>query len=122
MSNPGPAIIPLAGNRADAVRVTAPADRIVAGDGEQIIRNVFESPDKKFNAGVWEAMPGRWMVTYTESEFCYLLTGKVTLADFDGRSWTFRAGEAFVVPGGFKGTFEVVEPAQKYYAVYEPGA
>ena len=32
---------------------------------------------------------------------------------------TFRAGDAFVSPAGFTGTWEIVEPAKKLYAYYE---
>ena len=35
------------------------------------------------------------------------------------RSRTFRAGDAFVSPAGFTGTWEIVEPAKKFYAYYE---
>ena len=31
----------------------------------------------------------------------------------DGSQWTFRAGDAFVSPAGFLGTWEIVEPAKK---------
>ncbi|MEQ1651363.1 MAG: cupin domain-containing protein [Hyphomicrobium sp.] len=31
----------------------------------------------------------------------------------------FRAGDAFVCPSGFTGTWHVLETAKKYYAYYE---
>jgi hypothetical protein len=37
----------------------------------------------------------------------------------DGLVRTIRAGDAFVSPAGFSGTWEVLEPARKYYAIYE---
>jgi uncharacterized cupin superfamily protein len=32
------------------------------------------------------------------------------------------AGDSFVVPAEFEGTWEVLEPAVKLYAIFEPGA
>jgi EutQ-like cupin domain len=37
----------------------------------------------------------------------------------DGSQCTFRAGDAFVSPAGFLGTWEIIEPAKKLYANYE---
>jgi uncharacterized cupin superfamily protein len=37
----------------------------------------------------------------------------------DGSQRTFRAGDAFVSPAGFLGTWEIIEPAKKLYANYE---
>ena len=44
----------------------------------------------------------------------------VRLSDDDGHSWTFGPGDAFLVPSGFSGTWETLEPARKFYAIYEP--
>ena len=37
-------------------------------------------------------------------------------------SWTYGPGDSFVMPAGFPGLWEVLEPAQKFYAIYEPAA
>ena len=34
---------------------------------------------------------------------------------------TLSAGDSVVVPRGFIGTWEVVEPTRKIYVIYEPG-
>jgi hypothetical protein len=39
-----------------------------------------------------------------------------------GDEWTFGAGDSFVVPAGFEGTWEVLEDAVKLYAIFEPPA
>ncbi len=95
------------------------AGRIEAGDPVQTAANLFASADGRFNCGVWTGEVGRWQVSFSENEFCHLLAGVVVLTGVDGESRTFRAGDAFVVPAGFVGTWEVVEPARKLYAVYE---
>ena len=59
---------------------------------------------------------------YTEHEFCHLLAGRVRLVDAAGIEAMFGPGESFVIPAGFEGLWEVLEPARKLYAVYEPAA
>ena len=81
--------------------------------------SVFADPSGAFSAGIWESTPGKWPVDYTEDEFCLLLAGTVELIDARGRSARFKAGDAFVIASGFKGTWETVDPVKKLYAVYE---
>ena len=58
-------------------------------------------------------------MNYTEYELCHLLTGSVRLTDEAGQSKLYRAGDSFVIPSGFRGTWEVIEPCRKVYAIYE---
>lgn len=95
------------------------SDRILSGDPVQTVSNRFASADGRFNCGIWTGDIGKWRVSFTENEFCQLLAGVVVVAGDDGSSQTFRAGDAFVMPAGFTGSWEVLEPARKYYAVYE---
>jgi uncharacterized cupin superfamily protein len=95
------------------------ADRILSGDPAQAATNLFQSTDGRFKSGIWEAQPGRWRVVFTENEFCYLLAGVIVVTGDDGSQRTFRAGDAFVSPAGFLGTWEIIEPAKKLYANYE---
>ncbi len=94
-------------------------ERILAGDPVQSAVNVFASADGRFNSGVWTAEPGKWRVVFTESEFCHLVEGVIVVTSDDGVAQTFRAGDAFVSPAGFAGTWEIVERAKKFYAFYE---
>lgn len=95
------------------------AAKILAGDPVQTVANGFSSADGRFNCGVWTGQVGTWRVSFTENEFCHLLEGVVVVTAADGTARTFTAGDAFVMPAGFVGTWEVVEPAKKLYAVYE---
>lgn len=96
------------------------ADRLIAGSPVQAVRNLFSDPTGQFFVGTWSSTPGSWRIRYTESEFCHLLEGAVRLTDTLGRSWAFSAGASFIVPAGFAGTWEVIEPARKLYAIFEP--
>ena len=95
------------------------AEKILSGDPVQTVANAFSSPDGRFNCGVWTGGVGCWRVSFSESEFCHLLEGKVVVTSAAGEVRTFVAGDAFVMPAGFEGSWEVVEPARKLYAVYE---
>jgi uncharacterized cupin superfamily protein len=44
----------------------------------------------------------------------------VRIVGDDGSESVFGAGDSFVIPAGFTGIWEVLEPARKLYAVYEP--
>jgi uncharacterized cupin superfamily protein len=48
-----------------------------------------------------------------------LTEGRVRIESSAGDRYEFRVGDAFVVPAGFEGTWEVVEPCKKWYAVFE---
>ncbi|MEY9863612.1 putative cupin superfamily protein [Catenulispora sp. GAS73] len=90
--------------------------------GELAITNTlqFASPDGAFTAGVWESTPGKFKAVYEEDEFYHMLHGKVVIADEDGNARTFLPGDTIVVPAGFTGTWEVLEPTKKFYAHYRP--
>ena len=99
-----------------------PPDRLLAGNPVQSVRNLFADPTGQFFVGIWSSTPGLWRIRYTESEFCHLLSGVVRLTHADGTSWSFGAGASFIVPSGFTGTWEVLEPAKKLYAIFEAKA
>ena len=93
--------------------------RIIAGNPRQMMQNGFTNQRENFSCGIWSSTSGKWHVHYQEDEFCYLITGEVILTDATGHSETLHGGDAFVIPAGFEGTWETVEDAQKFYAVYE---
>lgn len=95
------------------------ADRILSGDPVQTVSNRFSSADGRFNCGVWTGAVGSWRVIFTENEFCHLLEGVVVVRGDDGSERRFQAGDAFVMPAGFTGVWDIREPVRKYYAVYE---
>lgn len=96
--------------------------RLAAGSPmpQQFVRNAFTDTSGRFFAGIWRSSVGAWRVSYTENEICVLTAGKVRISDDHGRQWTFGPGDCFVMPSGFAGLWEVLEPAQKFYAIFEP--
>ena len=82
--------------------------------------NAYSDAGNAFHCGVWEAGVGAWRVECTEHEFCHLLAVRPRVRGDDGSEITFAIGDSFVIPAGFEGAWEVLEPARKLYAVYEP--
>ena len=81
-------------------------------------KNWYNDPDGAFRSGFWAAQPGKSAIHYTKDELCVLLEGVVRLTSEDGTEATYRGGDTFLIPKGFKGTWETVEAVRKFYAVY----
>ena len=92
---------------------------VVSGSPTTKLQNYFTDQSAQFFSGIWECTPGKWPVSYSESEFCAILEGKCVLTDAAGKSETFSKGESFVIPSGFTGTWETVEPVKKLYAIFD---
>ena len=116
-------VLKLAPEGADKIKLepcaVVPPEAVIDGKPEEQGAVVLESADGRFIAGIWQSTPyAEAFDGYPGDEFCQVLSGKVTLTDADGNESTFVAGESYVVPKGFKGTFRVVETMRKYYAMY----
>lgn len=94
---------------------------VTKGDPTTTLHHYYSDAGNKFFCGIWESTPGAWRVDYQEEEFVVILSGKIILTPDDGVAEHFGPGDAFVIPAGFKGTWETIEPVRKYYAIYEPG-
>jgi uncharacterized protein len=98
---------------------TGKPNSIVSGDPATGVQNYFTDGTGQFFSGIWESSPGKWRVSYAENEFCGILSGRVVLTGSDGTTHEFKTGEAFVIPAGFEGTWETIEPVRKWYAIFE---
>ncbi|NIR25899.1 MAG: DUF861 domain-containing protein [Phycisphaerae bacterium] len=108
-------------NDVTSISPAFPADRVLGGSPEQTMFNQFQDPSEQMLSGIWDCTEGKWQADYSaKSEFCHILSGKVVLTDKDGTASTFAAGDSFVIPMGFEGTWEVVEPVRKLYAIVTP--
>jgi len=96
-----------------------PAERLLAGTPELQVRNFFSDTTQQFFAGRWSATRGKWRVRYSENELCVMTAGRVIIESAGGERSSFGPGDAFVVPAGFEGTWEVVEDCAKIYAIFE---
>ncbi|MCT8985584.1 cupin domain-containing protein [Shewanella phaeophyticola] len=94
-------------------------EKRITGNPLQSVQNHFESPCKQFNVGVWQSEAGSWSVNYSEYEYCDILEGSSMITDSQGHSLTVKAGDKFVIPAGFIGTWEVIEHCKKIYVMFE---
>jgi uncharacterized cupin superfamily protein len=108
--------------RTPAERYKPAAEKILKGDPKQTLYNHYNSPCGQMSAGVWEGEIGQWKVNYTEHEYCEIVQGVSVLRDDAGKAKTLRAGDRFVIPAGFTGTWEVLEACRKIYVVFEAKA
>ena len=95
-------------------------ERILAGIPRARVANQYSDTSQQFFCGIWTSTAGKWRVRYTEHEFCVLIEGRMRIEAATGERYELRAGDAFIVPAGFEGTWEVVEPSKKWYAIFEP--
>jgi uncharacterized protein len=100
--------------------ISTPApDRLVSGSPVTRVSNHFNDSTQQFFAGRWSATRGKWRVRYTENELCVMTAGRIVIESDAGGRNTFATGDAFVVPAGFSGTWEVLEDCSKIYAIFE---
>lgn len=97
-------------------------DKLIAGNPEQTLWTQYTDVSGKFFTGIWRSEPGKWQVAYTEEEYCQMVEGVSIITSADGQTLTVRAGDSFVIPRGFVGTWEVIERTTKRFVIYEPQA
>jgi uncharacterized cupin superfamily protein len=96
--------------------------RVLAGRPVLTTRNYYADAAQQFFSGVWSSTTGKWRVSYGEHEFCSMLEGRVRLVSDDGSVAEFGAGDSFVIPAGFNGTWETLIACRKLYVIYVPAA
>ena len=94
--------------------------KVLAGDPVHTTWNLEDSDG--LYCGLWQSTPGKWRIAYTEEEYCHMLEGCSVITNAQGQSFTVRAGDSFVVPRGFVGTWEVLETTTKRFVIHEPAA
>ena len=104
----------------EAPQLHEPApERVVSGKPLHRVWIRHEDPTGQYCVGKWACDSGAWRVIYTEHEYCELLEGRIRITDEGGTSREVQAGDRFVVPAGFRGIWEILEPASKIFAIYQ---
>lgn len=93
----------------------------VRGDPRRVTRTEFVSASREVDAGTWRAEPGAWRIDFDRSrdEFLHVLSGRIRLIDEADTVTEIGPGESAVIPSGFRGTWEVVEPVTMRYVLIE---
>ena len=94
-------------------------DRVVEGTPVTRVWVQYDNPAEKLSAGIWEASPGKWRISYTEWEHVRVLSGRCTLSGDDGSRLSAGPGDAFVIAPGFTGPWEVLETMRKQWVIRE---
>lgn len=92
-------------------------DRVVEGDPNHVTDMHFSSSEGGLMAGTWTSTPGKWHAFIDRDEFCYIVSGHCRLVKEDGTAKTFRTGDAFLIPNGFRGYWDVVETTTKHFVI-----
>ena len=96
-------------------------DRRVLGNPKRTTYEHFLGERGDLSAGVWACEPGAWNIAFAagKDEFFCVIEGRLRITDSTGHATEFGAGDACVIPGGFTGSFEVLEAVRKHYVVVE---
>lgn len=88
------------------------------GDPQVAIKTL--APDAVGNLGIWECQPGGWpVVNRPDTEFTYILSGRALLTDdASGEVVEITGGDLVILPPGWTGRWDVIEPVRKVYAIY----
>lgn len=96
------------------------AGRLLSGDYRTRTWNHYTGEHGRLFCGIWESTPGKVLIDYTEWEFCHLIEGRAVVTAESGEQWRFGPGDAFMIPAGFRGTWESVETVRKHYVILTP--
>jgi uncharacterized cupin superfamily protein len=68
-------------------------------------------------AGIWECNEGRFTSDRSAfAEVCFIISGRADIvSDANGETKTVGAGDLFVLPRGWTGTWEIHETVRKIY-------
>lgn len=96
-------------------------DRRLQGAPQRQTWTEYEAAHQGLSCGVWTCEPGSWRIVFPphKHEYFHVLQGRLRLHDSQGGFVELGAGEAAVIPGGFEGVFEVLEPVRKHFVVLD---
>lgn len=66
--------------------------------------------------GVWSSTPGGWAIEdRPDTEVVSILAGRARITDADGTAFDVGPGSVFVLPAGWSGRWDIIEPLEKLY-------
>jgi uncharacterized cupin superfamily protein len=103
----------------DAAWEEVEKDKLISGQPKRAWKALYSSASEEFHTGIYECTPGSWKVSYYEDEFCTLIEGRLKMTSEQGETQEFQAPVSFLIPAGYKGTWEAVTKLRKYFVIYE---
>ena len=101
----------------EARRLRDLPDRVLKGDPHHESTVFFTDASSDLIAGTWTSTPGTWRAFTERDEVCCIVVGHVRLIGDDGSVRSFRTGDAFLIPNGFRGYWDVIETTTKHFVV-----
>jgi uncharacterized cupin superfamily protein len=91
-----------------------------ADTGDPQLATLVIDPGSDAQTGIWECQPGGWPVANRpNTEVCYILSGRARLTDDDtGQITEITTGSFVVLPPGWSGRWDVIEPVRKAYTIF----
>ena len=84
----------------------------------QLTRNPDETTLNELGVAswpIWEKEISTFPWTYTATETCYILEGRVIVTPDGGEPVEIKAGDLVPFPAGMSCTWEILEPIRKHY-------
>lgn len=103
----------------DAAWEEVEQEKLVSGSPKWAWKLLYSSKSEELHTGIYECTRGSWRVSYSEDEFCTLIEGKLRMTNEQGEVQEFTAPCSFMIPSGYKGTWEAVTTLRKYFVIYE---
>jgi len=99
-------------------------ERLIKGHPRRDTWNLVDLPlsGGRLYCGIWHCQPGHWHIETKAGyhELFTVLSGRCKVHADDGTWQEAGPGEAIFIPGGFRGSFEVIETLSKSYAIVSP--
>jgi hypothetical protein len=96
-------------------------ERRLQGNPLRTTWNHFTNASGEVYSGVWGSEAGSWRIEMgpNEDEFFFVTEGRCRLIDEAGNAFEAGVGESLIIPAGFKGVFDVLEPMKKHYVIVD---
>ena len=103
-----------------SAQLTPAGQRAGADHGDPQIAIKQLASEAAGNVGIWECQPGGWpVVNRPDTEFTYIIAGRAKLTDdASGEVIEVVGGDLVILPPGWTGRWDILEPVRKIYAIY----
>jgi uncharacterized protein len=91
-----------------------------ADSGEPLTSGLrLHEKGSKPEAGVWACTPGGWAIEdRPNTEVNVILSGRARITNDDGSVIELEPGDLVVLPTGWSGRWDILEPLRKTYAIW----
>jgi uncharacterized cupin superfamily protein len=123
-----PDIVGIDGHLAGKVtRGKYPPEMVAPGqkkfDGAYLESIPFTTTDGQYTVRVWESGPGVLQTDgYPYAEYCLVLSGRLKITNASGSTREFGPGDSFVIPKGWRGTWDMRTRFKKLYIDLVPAS